>query len=85
MTMPGRDCSFWAPLERERQRTLLLNLAHELLIRVQGDSHHPIAVILNLSSWAARKPPLEAWVIDQLRLVYGGVPLADGHFPTLRL
>lgn len=54
--------------------TLLLNLAHELLIRTQSDSHHPIAVILNLSSWATKKPPLEAWIIDQLRLVYGIPP-----------
>ena len=31
----------------------------------------PIPVILNLSSWASKKAPLQCWLIDQLQLVYG--------------
>ncbi len=50
--------------------TLLLELACELLTRAEGDSTHPIPVILNLSSWVSKRPPLANWLIDQLRLVY---------------
>jgi len=39
--------------------TLLLELACELLTRVEGDCTLPIAVILNLSSWASQKASLE--------------------------
>lgn len=49
---------------------LLLDLARELLIRAEGDPSHPIPVIVNLSSWATKQPPLAAWLIDQLQLVY---------------
>lgn len=51
--------------------TLLLELAQELLIRATSDPTHPIAVILNLSSWVSTKAPLASWLIDQLRLAYG--------------
>lgn len=51
--------------------TLLLDLACELLTRAEDDLTHPIAVIIHLSSWASKKPPLTSWLIDQLRLVYG--------------
>jgi DNA polymerase III delta prime subunit len=51
--------------------TLLLNLASSLLARAHSDSTHPIAVILNLSSWADKRPPLDEFLIDQLSLVYG--------------
>ena len=50
--------------------TLLLELACELLTRAEDDPTLPIPVILNLSSWASQKPPLESWLVDQLRLVY---------------
>jgi len=50
--------------------TLLLELACELLARAKGDAKLPIPIILNLSSWASQKPPLEVWLIDQLQLVY---------------
>ena len=51
--------------------TLLLDLAENLLTSAESVPTHPIAVILNLSSWASKKTPLASWVVDQLRLVYG--------------
>jgi len=50
--------------------TLLLALAQELLTRAEGDPTHPIPVIVNLSSWAIKQPPLASWLIEQLQLVY---------------
>ena len=50
--------------------TLLIDLALELLTRAESDPTHPIPVILNLSSWANKKPPLATWLIDQLHLIY---------------
>jgi len=50
--------------------TLLRELASELLTRVEEDSTQPIPMILNLSSWAIKKPPLITWLVDQLQLVY---------------
>jgi len=50
--------------------TLLLDLACELLTRAESDPAYPIPVILNLSSWASKKPPLAAWIIDQLQMIY---------------
>ena len=50
--------------------TLLLELADELLTRAEGDPTLPIPVILNLSSWACQKLPLESWLIDQLQVTY---------------
>jgi len=50
--------------------TLLLALAQELFTRAEGDPTHPIPVIVNLSSWAIKQPPLASWLIEQLQLVY---------------
>ena len=50
--------------------TLLRELASELLGRAEDDETQPIPVILNLSSWALKKPPLMLWLVDQLQLVY---------------
>jgi hypothetical protein len=50
--------------------TLLLDLAQKLLERAQSDPILPIPVILNLSSWASKKPPLISWLIDQIFLAY---------------
>jgi hypothetical protein len=58
--------------------TLLLDLASELLTRAAEDPAHPVPVILNLSSWASKKPVLAAWLIDQLQLVYS-VPARLGQ------
>ncbi len=54
--------------------TLLLDLARALLTRAEDDPMYPIAVVLNLSSWATRKLSLADWVIDQVQLVYGVPP-----------
>jgi hypothetical protein len=50
--------------------TLLLALGRELLTRAEGDTAHPLPVIVNLSSWAIKQPPLASWLIEQLQLVY---------------
>lgn len=46
--------------------TLLLELARDLIGRVKQDPEHPIPVVFNLSSWALRRPSLEAWLVDEL-------------------
>ncbi len=51
--------------------TLLLELAQELLQRAENDLDQAIAIILNLSSWARTRLPLEQWLIQQCSLVYG--------------
>jgi DNA polymerase III delta prime subunit len=50
--------------------TLLLNLAQELLQRAEQETSHPLPVILPLSSWAVKRPPLEIWLCEQLTQVY---------------
>lgn len=51
--------------------TLLLELARELLQRAENDSDQPLAIILNLSSWARTRLPLAQWLRKQCALVYG--------------
>ena len=48
--------------------TLLLELARDLLDRAQHDDEQPIPVILNLSSWAVDRHPLDEWMISELNL-----------------
>ncbi len=51
--------------------TLLLELASKLLDRVeQQDDPHLIPLLVNLSSWAAKKQPLETWLLGHLQIVY---------------
>lgn len=50
--------------------TLLLDLALQLLVRAETDGAHPLPVILHLSSWAASKPELSGWTLEQLALIY---------------
>ncbi len=50
--------------------TLLRELASELVARAENDATLPVPVILNLSSWAQQKMPLEDWLAEQLQLVY---------------
>ena len=50
--------------------TLLLDLARQLVGRAEQDAGHPLPVILPLSSWAEKKPPLTEWLTDQLSLLY---------------
>lgn len=53
-------------------KTVLLNqLAATLADRAERDPTQPIPMVLNLASWAARRPPLDAWLADELSVVYG--------------
>jgi hypothetical protein len=55
--------------------TLLLQLVDELLGRARRDVAEPIPVVLMLSTWAAKRGPIGAWLVDQLDRRYG-VPRA---------
>ncbi|HZU04055.1 MAG TPA: protein kinase [Ktedonobacteraceae bacterium] len=46
--------------------TLLLELARDLLDRAEHDEQHPMPVIFNLSSWAAKRPSLTEWIVKEL-------------------
>src|SRR5215218_5479969 len=46
--------------------TLLLQLANELLDRAERDPDEPIPVVVSLASWARRRQPLTAWLVDEL-------------------
>ncbi len=50
--------------------TLLLALARDLIERAKQDPQYPIPVVFNLSSWALRRPSLEAWLVDELSARY---------------
>jgi DNA polymerase III delta prime subunit len=58
--------------------TLLLELARDFLDRARLHETHPIPVIFNLSSWAVKRQPLVAWVLEELNLKYQ-VPLKLGQ------
>jgi eukaryotic-like serine/threonine-protein kinase len=46
--------------------TVLLQLCEELLDRAAKDPSQPIPVVFNLASWSLRRPPLDAWLVDEL-------------------
>ncbi|MBN1811154.1 MAG: NACHT domain-containing protein [Anaerolineae bacterium] len=50
--------------------TMLLELASDLLDRAARDPEHPIPVVFHLSSWAVRRQPLDAWMVDELKERY---------------
>jgi predicted NACHT family NTPase len=50
--------------------TLLYKLAHGLLTRAAQEEDHPLPVVLNLSLWAAKRLPVEEWIVEQLELRY---------------
>lgn len=50
--------------------TALLELARDLLEDAEVDQSQPMPVVFNLSSWAARRPPLAEWLIDELYIRY---------------
>jgi serine/threonine protein kinase len=50
--------------------TLLLNLAQQLVIRAEQNETHPLPVLLPLSSWAVKRPPLQDWIAEQLTQLY---------------
>ncbi len=51
--------------------TLLLDLMRRLLDRAEQDETHPIPVKFDLSAWGNDRPPLEQWLVAQLRAQYG--------------
>ena len=50
--------------------TLMLQLAEKLLDRAEVDDKQPIPVVFNLSSWAAKREPLDQWLQERLRQDY---------------
>ncbi|MFC8846506.1 MULTISPECIES: NACHT domain-containing protein [unclassified Micromonospora] len=51
--------------------TTLLELARELIDAAEQDPEAPSPVVLNLSSWATRRQPLEQWLAAELTERYG--------------
>ncbi|NEZ65749.1 hypothetical protein D0962_23825 [Leptolyngbyaceae cyanobacterium CCMR0082] len=49
--------------------TELLQLARDLVARVEEDDQHPVPVILELSSW--NRESIDKWVANQLKKLYG--------------
>jgi eukaryotic-like serine/threonine-protein kinase len=58
--------------------TALLELARDLIDRAEADQAYPIPVVLNLSSWALRRPALYEWLIEELHSRYR-VPRSIGR------
>lgn len=50
--------------------TMLLDLARDSIDRAEQDPTQPIPVVFNLSSWAAKKRSISAWLIDELNSKY---------------
>lgn len=50
--------------------TALLQLCDELLDGAEHDPTQPIPVVINLASWARQRPPLSAWLVDELARGY---------------
>ncbi len=49
----------------------LIELCEPLLEQAEADPRQPVPVILNLSTWAQRKEPLEEWIADEMWRQYG--------------
>lgn len=50
--------------------TMLLDLARDAIDRAERDPTEPIPVVFNLSSWGAKKGPINEWLVDELRSKY---------------
>jgi hypothetical protein len=50
--------------------TLLLELTRDLLGRAKKDDILPMPVVFNLSSWAVKRQPLAAWLVEELNTKY---------------
>ena len=50
--------------------TAMLELARDALLMAEDDETQPIPVMFKLSSWAASRKPLAAWMLDYLNLKY---------------
>lgn len=49
----------------------LLELCEPLLQRAEADPREPVPVVLNLSTWAQRQPPLAEWIAEEMWRQYG--------------
>jgi len=49
---------------------LLLQLTSALLDRAESDPNQPLPVVVNLASWASRRQPLAAWLVEELNRTY---------------
>jgi hypothetical protein len=49
----------------------LIELCEPLLIRAEADPLQPVPVILNLSTWAQKQPPLGEWIVEEMWRQYG--------------
>lgn len=49
----------------------LLKLCNGLLERADKNSANPIPIVLNLSTWAEQKKPLDGWIVDEMLRQYG--------------
>jgi hypothetical protein len=58
--------------------TVLLELTSTLLERAEHDEALPIPIVFPLAPWAAKRLPLEQWLIDELSLRYD-VPRQIGY------
>jgi len=50
--------------------TLLTELALHLVKRAEEDEGQPFPVLVPLSSWAVKRPPLQAWLSEQASQIY---------------
>src|SRR5579859_552514 len=50
--------------------TLLLHLAQTLCQRARLDEHTPLPVIVNLSTWANTRKPLQEWLVEDIARSY---------------
>lgn len=48
----------------------LLELARELISRAEEDVTQPVPVVLNLSTWANKKPTIANWLLGELTVTY---------------
>src|SRR5450755_1056572 len=58
--------------------TFLLSLAEQLLARAEADPSYPLPLLLPLASWAEKRSPLQPWITEQLRQIYG-LPVSLGE------
>jgi hypothetical protein len=54
--------------------TLLVELAHCLLEQAEQDETRPLPILLPLSTWAVRRPPLDEWLSEELARLYDMPP-----------
>lgn len=50
--------------------TTLLELTRAAIARARRDPAHPIPVVFNLATWAERRQPLDAWLVEELNARY---------------